>query len=97
MASTNLSFECCRHCVAPKRHPGCRDKCKEYISVKSAIKEKKSVRWLGAGHRITFSLAFEKRKIETQSSVRMVVVFIVSATDKQGGYFYAQILHRCRR
>lgn len=41
MASTNLSFECCHHCVAPKRHPGCQDKCKEYISVKSAIKEKK--------------------------------------------------------
>lgn len=20
-------FECCKHCVAPKRHPGCQDHC----------------------------------------------------------------------
>lgn len=41
MVSTNLMFECCHHCVAPKRHPGCHDRCEEYKSVKSAIKEKK--------------------------------------------------------
>lgn len=23
-------FECCRHCVAPKRHPGCHSTCPDY-------------------------------------------------------------------
>lgn len=45
------------------------------------------MRWLDMGRQITFSLAFEKRKTQVQSSVKMAVAFTVSATDKQGGYF----------
>lgn len=27
-------FECCHHCVQPKRHPGCHDTCEEYLEAK---------------------------------------------------------------
>jgi hypothetical protein len=26
---------CCKECVAPKRHPGCHDRCPEYIEQKA--------------------------------------------------------------
>lgn len=26
---------CCKECVAPKRHPGCHDRCPEYIKEKA--------------------------------------------------------------
>lgn len=26
---------CCKDCVAPKRHPGCHDRCPEYIEQKA--------------------------------------------------------------
>lgn len=28
-------FECCHGCVAPKRYPGCHDRCKEYLEQKA--------------------------------------------------------------
>ena len=33
-------IDCCRYCVAPKRHVGCHSECKEYIEQKR-IHEKK--------------------------------------------------------
>ena len=40
----------CQECVAPKRYPGCHDKCEEYQAWKKehdALKEKiKKERWL---------------------------------------------------
>lgn len=27
-------FECCRHCVAPKRHPACHGTCEDYKKAK---------------------------------------------------------------
>lgn len=35
-------FECCHYCKAPKRYPGCHDKCSDYIEAKNrweAIRE----------------------------------------------------------
>lgn len=34
-------IECCRPCVPPKRHPGCHDKCEEYIKEKKHLEEEK--------------------------------------------------------
>lgn len=28
-------FECCHHCVAPKRYPGCSGKCPEYAEARA--------------------------------------------------------------
>ena len=28
-------FKCCHFCVAPKRHPGCHDRCPEYADEKA--------------------------------------------------------------
>ena len=30
-----MSFDCCRHCVAPKRHPGCHATCPDYPIAKA--------------------------------------------------------------
>ncbi len=30
-----MAINCCRYCVAPKRHPGCHDHCPEYIKEKA--------------------------------------------------------------
>lgn len=27
-------FECCKHCKAPKRYPGCHDRCPDYLKDK---------------------------------------------------------------
>ena len=35
-------FECCKNCVAPKRHPGCHDHCEEYKTARAAYDEKKA-------------------------------------------------------
>lgn len=67
MVSTNLTFECCHHCVAPKRHPGCHDICKEYISVKSAIKEKKEREV--AQHEATDYIRARIRKAKNESAI----------------------------
>ena len=29
-----MAIQCCRHCVAPKRYPGCHDHCPEYQAEK---------------------------------------------------------------
>ena len=46
--STMNPFECCRKCVAPKRHPGCGSTCPEYQeartkweALKATIKKEK--------------------------------------------------------
>ena len=38
-------FECCKHCVAPKRHPGCQDHCIDGIIAKAfsnALREERN-------------------------------------------------------
>ena len=30
-----MAISCCRYCVAPKRHPGCHDRCTEYLEEKA--------------------------------------------------------------
>lgn len=34
-------FECCHHCTAPKRHPGCHDRCPEYKEQKEILEQLK--------------------------------------------------------
>lgn len=34
-------FTVCTHCVAPKRHPGCHDRCPEYLAQKAINDELK--------------------------------------------------------
>lgn len=36
-----MAISCCRYCVAPKRHPGCHDRCAEYLEEKSKHAELK--------------------------------------------------------
>lgn len=37
-------IQCCRYCVAPKRHPGCHDTCKEYLEEKAINDTEKAER-----------------------------------------------------
>ena len=30
-----MAINCCRYCVAPKRHPGCHDRCAKYLEEKA--------------------------------------------------------------
>lgn len=34
-------FECCQHCVAPKRYPGCSGKCPEYKEARARLEADK--------------------------------------------------------
>lgn len=36
------TIQCCRGCIAPKRHPGCHDHCPEYIKERAAYDKKKA-------------------------------------------------------
>ena len=38
------TIQCCRNCVAPKRHPGCSDTCKDYKREKEQFTREKD--WL---------------------------------------------------
>ena len=46
-------IEVCHYCVAPKRHPGCHDKCPEYLKEKAKYEERKAIedkkRFTGVG------------------------------------------------
>lgn len=33
---------CCKGCVAPKRYPGCHDRCPEYLKQKAEYQERKA-------------------------------------------------------
>ena len=35
-------FECCHHCVAPKRKPGCHDTCPDYTKAKAKFEADKA-------------------------------------------------------
>lgn len=35
-------FDCCKGCVAPKRHVGCHSTCKEYLDDKAALEAEKN-------------------------------------------------------
>lgn len=35
-------IQCCRYCVAPKRHPGCHSTCPEYLKEKALYDERKT-------------------------------------------------------
>jgi hypothetical protein len=37
------SFECCRYCVAPKRHAGCHITCQEYLDAKAEHERNKEI------------------------------------------------------
>ena len=37
----NRYFKACQKCVAPKRHPGCQDRCEEYAADKAEYEEVK--------------------------------------------------------
>ena len=43
--------ECCHHCVAPKRYPGCHDHCPEYLEVKKKLEEKRDANMIAYGLR----------------------------------------------
>lgn len=34
-------INCCHHCVAPKRHPGCHDSCSDYSAEKELHNQRK--------------------------------------------------------
>ena len=36
-----MSINCCRYCVAPKRHPGCHGRCTEYLGEKAKHDEER--------------------------------------------------------
>lgn len=36
-------FECCHFCVAPKRQPGCHDKCPDFAEAKIKFEARKAV------------------------------------------------------
>ena len=62
-----MAINCCRYCVAPKRHPGCHGHCAEYIVEKAAHDTQKAAedkrRYLeyGLDHRLTRS-GYVKKK-----------------------------------
>ena len=37
-----MSINCCRYCVAPKRHPGCHGRCSEYMGEKAKHDKEKA-------------------------------------------------------
>ena len=37
-----MAIECCRGCVAPKRHPGCHGHCPEYIAERAEYEKRKA-------------------------------------------------------
>lgn len=37
-----MSFDCCRYCVAPKRHPGCHATCPDYKEAKAEENKRKA-------------------------------------------------------
>ena len=36
-------IDCCKGCIAPKRHPGCHDHCPEYQKQKAEYEERKAI------------------------------------------------------
>ena len=46
------TIECCKNCIAPKRHLGCHAECPEYIGEKAAYEEKRKK-------------AFQKKEMES--------------------------------
>lgn len=38
-------IKCCWHCVAPKRHVGCRSKCPEYLAERKALDEQNALEY----------------------------------------------------
>lgn len=38
-----IMFTCCFNCSAPKRHPGCHDKCPEYKEEKAKYERQKEI------------------------------------------------------
>ena len=36
-------FQCCRDCVAPKRHPGCHGHCPEYEAARGEYDKRKAL------------------------------------------------------
>jgi hypothetical protein len=37
-----MMFKACKECTAPKRHPGCHDRCPEYLKEKAEYQEWKA-------------------------------------------------------
>lgn len=38
-------IECCKHCVPPKRYPGCHSKCEEYLRERAEWDAMKETEW----------------------------------------------------
>ena len=38
-----MPIKCCKGCVAPKRYPGCHDRCAEYLTEKAQYETLKEV------------------------------------------------------
>ena len=38
-----MAVKCCRGCVAPKRYPGCHDRCQEYIAARAEYDRRKEI------------------------------------------------------
>ena len=38
-----MAIKCCKGCVAPKRYPGCHDRCPEYQKEKAEYEERKAI------------------------------------------------------
>ena len=37
-----MAIHSCKDCVAPKRHPGCHDRCPEYLAEKEQYEKRKA-------------------------------------------------------
>lgn len=63
-----MSFNCCKNCVAPKRHPGCHSECEEYkacneehLRVKAIIDHDKHIDGLFKGFRMNGAIRSIRR------------------------------------
>jgi hypothetical protein len=50
-------FECCYHCVAPKRHPGCHSSCPDYIKQK-ILNDERNAKIAAAKHQEAIEIGY---------------------------------------
>lgn len=61
-------FECCHHCVAPKRYPGCSGKCPEYAKARGEYDEYKAKK--KAEESLDINKRYRLRKIRNRQAIR---------------------------
>lgn len=64
-------MKCCRHCVPPKRYPGCHDHCPDYIEERAEFDELKAIE--------------EKKKAVRQSIYNQKSRAVTRALKRHGG------------